>query len=1061
MVVSIQQKERVKKAAFFFAGLGHLQPMLLVATNSDYLLDRFLLERRCSSEYVSRTITSLIFIEILATILVAGFAVLLGLYKFIPEGKNEEDFRGYLTVGIQWIIFIGYLQILKAFTSGGEKGHIQWFYFSLLFQHFFTCIIGAGIGFIDVDRALWYFMTLPMSPVLIFFYQMLIHMWAQKSGLVDIGYTVVKNQIWLGLVNSFLATLLWIIAYFPGLYNSQPIPDVVEIKIELDRTYSYDCTISGPNNAYMLVGSSNNPPGYTCYRHKPDTSGHFKGRKFIVTSICQGESPIKKVSFPEHEFCTHAEVYRSNDKKWLLVKLLMEDGSAYYYCPRKNGTENEWCVYKVSKKDIGNLNELGELLQQIKSYNSNTGLKDSGELQNKLIKKFTPGSSAVKTESSDGKIKLNLQNTRSYVCTSGTNGTKKDVPITVISVELTGTLENYYCHVHTPCSKTLELSRDHVGAGNILSITLQDPPSGKKVDHTQLYRDPRGQPILLVVVTTDGEKWYYGPHGRPGFRSSPQTWVGAKLDEDRYITEGDLENLLTKACKGFEQNCFQKNLNQDGGPYSFSKNGFGNDTTVHDPSNKHTVCLDLKNICEYWSTYKSGSNKTLISVEEKTELQICSEYTKFLHKMDSGSKFCIDKIQHTPSSNCINAKTLDLRPCIDGLVDEVSVYYGTTSSKVDIDNPLLICIKKSKYDSSNSKNEDSYCYYCKGFENCWYRYRYGTEPGKNCVQIPAESEDDKCTDKGLCKLLSELSTGTINQRFTDMSRDTYLRNLSSDHDNYDYRRVLWDPITGHLSGTCMPLIMHGLAVGAMGSIYPHLVPKTLVSAKHGGTFNVISMFLAALPQVLNLIFLETKSKAFANRPWEGGDKWYLFWLLYIPYLLSFLLIIFNIHYPGWRICCYIRSHTLLAFLIMLSVSFTNDLFLAVGRGGIMDQRSGNKRLGGDGLGLKNDHSLINKIAPFMALSYIPFWLTTSPMIKSYAHSVDQYFFDKDRDSWPTSCCGFLSSWGYWCKCGCRGLYTSLPKLLTFDMRAKLAHRDDRLFILVTSDLPKEEWFTDW
>lgn len=75
------------------------------------------------------------------------------------------------------------------------------------------------------------------------------------------------------------------------------------------------------------------------------------------------------------------------------------------------------------------------------------------------------------------------------------------------------------------------------------------------------------------------------------------------------------------------------------------------------------------------------------------------------------------------------------------------------------------------------------------------------------------------------------------------------------------------------------------------------------------------------------------------------------------------------------------------------------------------------------------------------------------MIKSYAHAVCQL---SDRDSWPTSRYGFWSSWGYWCKCGCRGLYTSLPKLLTFNMRTTLTHKDDHLFILVTCDLPPDE-----
>ncbi|AFZ79878.1 hypothetical protein BEWA_027270 [Theileria equi strain WA] len=635
MGVSAKCKDWLKKAALFFAGLGHLQPMLLAATNSDYLLDRFLLEKRCSSEYVSRMITSLIFIEISATILMGTFGVLLGLYKFIPEEK-EEDFRGYLSCVIQWILLFGHAQIVRAFTSGGEKGDIQWFYYSLLFQHFFTCIIGAGIGFIDVDRALWYLMNIPVLPVIIFFYQMWIHMWARKKGLVNIGYMVVENQIRLGVINSCITTLLWTIAY-SGLLEA----------------------------------------------------------------------------------------------------------------------EDEGVTIKLS--------------------------------ENKKAK----------------------------------NG---------------------------------------------------------------------------------------GPH----------TYQGSTIGGGRTIT-------VTRTP---EQSNFFK--------------------YTHENSS-------------WWS---------------------------------ENIRFTVKEVKHgnTP---------LILHPCINGPVDEVAVYYEGACST---ENPLLICVR----------SDNSYGYYCKGnvtyckslghvsnsHDNCWYRYKNGDRRSK--------IEPESGTDQGLGNLLEQLKCKPhqlTSKNFSSVATAD-LQNLQSDHKNYDYRKILWDPCTWYPSPTCMPLIMHGLAVGAMGSIYPHLVPKTLVSAKHARIFDILSMFLAAIVQILNLIFFEYKSPAFANRPWEGEDKWYLTWLFYVPYLLSFLLIIFNIHYPGWRICCYIRSHTWFAFLIMLSVSFINDIFLAVGRGGIMDQRSGNKGI--DGRYLKNDHSLFNKMAPFMALSFIPFWLTTSPMIKSYARSVDQYLSDKDRDSWPTSRYGFWS-----------------------------------------------------
>ncbi|AFZ80094.1 hypothetical protein BEWA_029440 [Theileria equi strain WA] len=1047
MVVSIQQKERVKKTALFFAGLGHLQPMLLAATNSDYLLDRFLVERRCSSEYVSRTITSLIFVEIIATVLMGGFAVCLGLWPDYFKGisrEKEEDFRGYLTVAIQWVLFLGYLQILKAFTSGGERGHIQWFYYSLLFQHFFTCIIGAGIGFIDVDRALWYLMNIPMSPVLIFFYQMLIHMWARKNGLACPAYLVVKNQIWLAILNSFMATVLWTIAYFPGLYNSQSIPDVVEIKIELDKTDGYypKTPDSIHRDIYMDVtqGSSLCQATYTCYVHTLNRDmGPLKDKKFIVKEIYCGGSSIKNVSFPEHEFCTYAEVYQSKEsgKRCLLVKLLMEDGSAYYYA-NPEGTCGRWCVGKLPSSH--KVEDIGKILKETNNCGSSQ-IKDSGDFQAKLLSQASQPGVSNKTTSYADEIVLNISNTTNYVCES--EGSKKtDIIVTVAKDEnlVPSVLRGQYsCYTHRPSvkrklDKTLKYQN---GRPYPLDTMSDNTFERQNVDHVHVYCKISGNRAdLLVIVMDDGSRHYYC---RNNITLSTVRIVGTKLEDTRKI----LLITLLRTLRTYGSLTGQKGLTSLNTNGNYSADIKACKPTPTSSGSSHSLTLDLGNKYPYICTV--DNMKTLISLEVHAPgKDPPSGFCKYTHRMDSGSKFCLDSIKLGHNNT---EKILDFRPCIQGLVDEVSAYY----EKGNTAKPLLLCVK----------SDSSYYYYCKGSDDCWYRYKNGD--GKEI--LPTGSDNNTGLHGLLEKLKGDPSKALTKDNFPNLSGDLKTR-LQSDHPNYDYWKVLgnhdggspWNPLCWRLSGTFMPLAMHGLAVGAMGSIYPHLVPKTLVSAEHARIFNVVSMFLAAIVQILNLIFFECKSKAFANRPWEGGDKWYLTWLLYIPYFLSFLLIIFNIHYPDWSICCYVRSHTWLAFLIMLSVTFINDIFLAVGRGGIMDQRSGNRRLGGNREYLKNDHSLFNKIAPFMALSSVPFWLTTSPMIKSYAHAVCQL---SDKDSWPTSCCGFWSSWGYWCKCGCHGLYTSLPKLLTFNMRTALAHKDDRLFILVTSDLPKEEWFTDW
>ncbi|AFZ79668.1 hypothetical protein BEWA_025170 [Theileria equi strain WA] len=691
---------------------------------------------------------------------------------------------------------------------------------------------------------------------------MLIHMWARKNGLACPAYLVVKNQIWLGLINSFLVTLLWIIAYFPGLYNSQPIPDVVEVRIELDIICSYDCTISGLNRAYVLV--SNVPEeslkDYTKYCHTPDTSGHFKGKSFIVREIQCGGKRVEKVSFPEHEFCNHAEVYQSKEsgKRCLLVKLLMEDGSAYYYCPRKNGDtgeKNEWCVYKVSREKDGQAKEnLKTVLEQAK-----TSIFISQALQMELL---TGESTQTDTPTSTGdyKVRLDVNNTGNYICESNAGGNDVVITVTDDKTLVHPTLESQYtCYTHSPSSKNLTLDNPVNG---ISALTLSHANGGppKNVDHVHVYRKKSGgEPILLVVVTMCGEKWYYGRKEDGVVRSSPKCcikdkWIGGRLNSERCLFPTDLGKLLGESIKntgiGANASDFQKKLNQDsaspgrGDGYSSPNSGLCTDTAVADPSHKHTVCLNLGNECEYWSKCQGVSqDKTLVSVTEiigqAGNHDPPSGFRKFVHRLDSGQKFCIESIKD-PDGNPLNT-----RPRIQGLVDEVTVYYENTGGY-----PLLLCIKKS-----NGTADVTYSHYCKGTDNCWYRYKYG-----ECNEIlPGNA------DSGLWKLLEKLkdSPHQLTERNFSSVAISDLASLQSDHPNYDYWKILgnhdggpwWNPVYWRLSPTCMPLIMHGLAVGAMGSIYPHLVPKTLVSAKYARIFDILSMFLAAITQILNLMFV--------------------------------------------------------------------------------------------------------------------------------------------------------------------------------------------------------------
>ncbi|EKX73622.1 hypothetical protein BEWA_036580 [Theileria equi strain WA] len=303
-----------------------------------------------------------------------GFAVLLGLYPdFFTKisREKEEDFRGYLTVGIQWIIFMGYLQILKAFTSGGEKGHIQWFYYSLLFQHFFTSIIGAGIGFIDVDRALWYLINIPVSPVIIFLYQMLIHMWFRDYRPRDIGYLVVENQIWLGLSNSFMVMVLWTVGYFPDFIPTEPIPDVLEIRMEPNNGPPYTCdypanTTSG-KTVNIIVERTTDPPGSNFYRYTHKVSN---GEPQFTLKKVQGDGSQKIEGIPPNNSdgkatAVSAYYWTGNTNKDILVEVAYTGSGTTYY---KNSSGDKWVEHGQLSKNAENLEQE---LDNLNCYSNN------------------------------------------------------------------------------------------------------------------------------------------------------------------------------------------------------------------------------------------------------------------------------------------------------------------------------------------------------------------------------------------------------------------------------------------------------------------------------------------------------------------------------------------------------------------------------------------------------------------------------------------------------------------------------------------------------------------
>ncbi|EKX72521.1 signal peptide containing protein [Theileria equi strain WA] len=139
------------------------------------------------------------------------------------------------------------------------------------------------------------------------------------------------------------------------------------------------------------------------------------------------------------------------------------------------------------------------------------------------------------------------------------------------------------------------------------------------------------------------------------------------------------------------------------------------------------LCLDLKDTREYWSEKNSTGEKYLVSVDfrngnSSSNIDPPQGFRRYIHKMDSGYKFCVERIKHQNFN-------LTICPCIEE-VNEAT-------------DPLLLCIKRSMHNSE--KTDSTYCYYCKVEYSCWYRYKNG-----ECNEILPGNRD---TATGLGKLL--------------------------------------------------------------------------------------------------------------------------------------------------------------------------------------------------------------------------------------------------------------------------------------------------------------------
>ncbi|UVC54230.1 hypothetical protein MACJ_003765 [Theileria orientalis] len=202
----------IKKIAIVLTGLSILQSLRLTVTAGAYAVTRFKIDPAETGLFIKLTLNTT---EVFC---VTGI-IITTIYSLIRRKTSLIKYDNKISIVLTWLNFVSFVMIFFSYQTGGEKGHLTFYYWSLVVASLLYGMHQSLVLNMITKDVAYYFVGMPLSGLIILVYHVLFRYFCNMFNKKRMEYYLVIFQIEIAMFLWLLASIFWTWAYFD--YNPE------------------------------------------------------------------------------------------------------------------------------------------------------------------------------------------------------------------------------------------------------------------------------------------------------------------------------------------------------------------------------------------------------------------------------------------------------------------------------------------------------------------------------------------------------------------------------------------------------------------------------------------------------------------------------------------------------------------------------------------------------------------------------------------------------------------------------------------------------------------------
>ncbi|BAM40867.1 conserved hypothetical protein [Theileria orientalis strain Shintoku] len=199
--------EIIKKIAIALTGLSILQSLRLTVTGGAYAVTRFKIDPAETGLFIKMTLNTT---EVFC---VTGIMITT-IYSLIRRKLDLMKYDNYISIVLTWMNFVSFVVIFFSYHSGGEKGHLTFYYWALVAASLMYGMHQSIVLNMITKDVSYYFVGMPLSGLIILVYHVLFRFFYKLFNKTKMEYYLVIFQIEIAMFLWLLASIFWTWAYY-------------------------------------------------------------------------------------------------------------------------------------------------------------------------------------------------------------------------------------------------------------------------------------------------------------------------------------------------------------------------------------------------------------------------------------------------------------------------------------------------------------------------------------------------------------------------------------------------------------------------------------------------------------------------------------------------------------------------------------------------------------------------------------------------------------------------------------------------------------------------------